>query len=270
MDNNPAVQADLFNATDIIQGCALFLGQQLDLRQFRHVKTLGASPLTIRAGFQGAAVLFRYGVVVMFGLQPAEITKFVSDIQGLVTKPFERPEREEFELFVGTAISDDIEQGRICLQSYSLQSIQVIADVVAKSTVLAHYELSLTEHFDRIEPLADSLRRGYHGGPKGRELLQHIGETLMIEAKMTGRIEVTEKPELIWDFPEYERLYQRLEDEFDLTERHAAIERKLTLISKTAQTLLDLIHNERTLRVEWYIVILIVVEILFLFIEKFF
>ena len=136
--------------------------------------------------------------------------------------------------------------------------------------MLAHYEHSLTGSFDRIEPLAASLRQGGHGGPKGRELLQHIGDTLMIEAKMIGRIEITEKPELIWDHPRLERLHLRLRDEFDLFERHAAIEKKLELISRTAQTLLDLVHNERSLRVEWYIVILIIADIVIAFLEKLF
>jgi len=40
-----------------------------------------------------------------------------------------------------------------------------------------------------------------------------------------------------------------------------ALERKLDLISRTAETLLGLLQDKRTLRVEWYIVILIVVEI---------
>ena len=167
---------------------------------------------------------------------------------------------------------DDHDIVRTGLKSFldTQEGLQVVADVVAKSTVLSYFELSLSKHFDRIEPLAESLQKGNHGGMKGRELLQHIGNTLMIEAKITGRIEVTEKPELIWYYPDYERLYQRLEDGFDLSERHTAIDRKLVLISKTVQTLLDLIHNERSLRVEWYIVILIIADILIAFIEKLF
>ena len=54
----------------------------------------------------------------------------------------------------------------------------------------------------------------------------------------------------------------RLEDEYELRERHVALERKLDLISRTAETLLDLMQHKRSLRVEWYIVILIVIEIL--------
>jgi len=264
------MKTDLFNAADIIEGSALFLGQQLDLRQFRHIKPLDSSPLTISSGTEGITVLFRYGVVVLFGMQPAEIMKFIDDIDKLISKPFETPEREDFKLFINTKTPEGLEEDRICLHGYDLHRLQVVADVIAKSTVLSHFELSLRKHFDQIEPLAESLRRGHHGGPKGRDLLQHIGEVLTIEAKMTGRIEVTEKPELIWDYPEYGRLYKRLEDEFDLSERFVSIDRKLGLISKTAQTLLDLIHNERSLRVEWYIVILIVADIVIAFFEKLF
>ena len=44
-------------------------------------------------------------------------------------------------------------------------------------------------------------------------------------------------------------------------ERLAALDRKLELIARTERTLVDLISTKHSLRVEWYIVILIVIEI---------
>ncbi|MDH4275078.1 MAG: RMD1 family protein, partial [Gammaproteobacteria bacterium] len=80
--------------------------------------------------------------------------------------------------------------------------------------------------------------------------------------KIVGRVEVEEKPDILWEHPELERLYQRLDTEYELRERHNALERKLALISRTAEILLDVMQTKRGLRVEWYIVILIVVEIM--------
>jgi required for meiotic nuclear division protein 1 len=40
------------------------------------------------------------------------------------------------------------------------------------------------------------------------------------------------------------------------------MERKLALISETAGTLIELVHNQRSLRLEWYIVGLIGLELL--------
>jgi uncharacterized Rmd1/YagE family protein len=113
-----------------------------------------------------------------------------------------------------------------------------------------------------VEPLAEELQRSGRGIQRAEKLLKQIGGTLMIQHKMVARVEVPEKPELLWDAADLERLYLMLEDEYELRERHVALERKLALISNTAQTMLELLQAGRSLRVEWYIVILIIVEIL--------
>ena len=240
-------------------GRAFFVGQRLDLRAFEKASRLMVSPLMISAGSQGVAVLFRYGVVVLFGLDAVEEIAFLNDLRVFVVQPFEKVESEEVDLVRAT--EDGVDGSHIQLSEFNLQRLQVVADVLAKSVVLGHYEAALAQTFDRIEPLAIRLQRGARFMFQSRELLRHIGEVLLIQSKMVGRVEVSEKPELLWEQPQYERLFSRLEDEYELRERHMALERKLELVSRTAETLLELLQNRRTLRVEWYIVILIVVEI---------
>jgi uncharacterized Rmd1/YagE family protein len=79
---------------------------------------------------------------------------------------------------------------------------------------------------------------------------------------MVGRVEVTEKPEITWDRPVLDRLYDRLVTEYELRERDVTLTRKLEIVSRIAETYLELLQNRRSLRVEWYIVLLILVEIL--------
>ncbi len=50
-------------------------------------------------------------------------------------------------------------------------------------------------------------------------------------------------------------------DELEIRDRNVVLERKLDLIARTAKILLDLLQDRRTLRVEWYVVALIVFEI---------
>ncbi len=147
------------------------------------------------------------------------------------------------------------------LQQASVEHLQVIADALAKSVVLAYYEATLAAVFDAVEPFAAGLRQGERRIPKGNDLLRYVGDTLLIQHKMVGRVEVGEKPEVIWDRPQLGRLFGRLEDEYELSERRLALERKLELISRTVGTLLELQQNQRSLRVEWYIVALIVMEL---------
>jgi len=84
---------------------------------------------------------------------------------------------------------------------------------------------------------------------------------------MVGRAEIIEKPEIAWDQPNLDRLYGKLAQEFELRDREEILTRKLELILSASGTYLDLMMGRRTLRVEWYIVFLILVEILLLLYE---
>jgi uncharacterized Rmd1/YagE family protein len=128
--------------------------------------------------------------------------------------------------------------------------------------VLGHYEARIAGVFDRIEPLAAGLQRRGRTSSQAKELLRQIGDVLLTQHRMVGRVEVEEKPDVLWDHPELERLYARLEDEYELVERSRAMERKLALISGTAGTLVELVQNQRSLRLEWYIIGLIGLELL--------
>jgi uncharacterized Rmd1/YagE family protein len=78
---------------------------------------------------------------------------------------------------------------------------------------------------------------------------------------MGGRMEIQDKPDLLWDHPELERLSLRLENEYELRERNTVLERKLALMFNSMETAINLLHNRRSQRLEWYIVILIVIEV---------
>ncbi len=246
---------------------ALFVAERLKLQAFESTHLLANNPLTISIQ-DGCAVLFRYGVVVLFDVDSAAEVTLMESLSPFLITPMEQLEQEQMDILVEKNALEGVHGNHIHLQEITVERLQIIADILAKSVVLAEYEKRVAAAFDRVEPLAGQLKRGqqHHGG---RELLRHISETLLVQHKMVGRVEVTEKPELLWEQPHLERLFLRLEDEFELHERHAAMERKLEVIHRTADTLLDLLQTRRSLRVEWYIVILIVVEIFLTLYELF-
>jgi uncharacterized Rmd1/YagE family protein len=176
--------------------------------------------------------------------------------------PYAAIEAEELGVRIDSERPEGLHEGALLVQSGSLERIQLIAEALSKSVVLSHYEKRLAADFDRIEPLALELER--EGRIRGgtREHLRRVGSMLLIEQRMVARAEVGDKPELLWDHPELERLNAVLEDEFEIHERLAALDRKLELIARTESTLVDLISTKHSLRVEWYIVGLIVFEIL--------
>lgn len=251
----------LFESERIV-GRAIFAGQRLNLYALEKTQRIATSPLVLGVGNDGVAVFFRFGVVVTFGITAIEEAALMEKLAPFIVQPFTEHEVEEVILLLAPGDEEHVGAKGIVLSSFDITKLQIIAQVLAKSVILAHYETTLSKTFDRIEPLASKLQTGGRFTHQGRELLSHIGDVLMIQVKTVGRVEVSEKPELLWERPQYERLHATLSDYYELVERHAAIERKLELISTTAETLLELLQNKRSLRVEWYIVILILVDIL--------
>lgn len=263
------MRENLFPNKTLVKVHALFVGRRLDLRGLESSRLLPVLPLMVSAGEQGYAVLFRYGAVVLFNINPVEEVSFLSHLANLIRDPFDAPESEVIEIRIDPGKDERVENNFISVKDTRPERLQVVADILAKSMVLDHYEKRVGGVFDRIEPLAESLQKKGRTEYKDIELLRHIGGTLLIQHTTVGRVEIEEKPEVLWEQPELERLYVRLEDEYELRERHLALERKLELISRTAETLLDLLQHKRSLRVEWYIVILIVIEILLTLYEIF-
>jgi uncharacterized Rmd1/YagE family protein len=262
MQSSRETLQSLFSERDVINGHALFVGERLDLKILETTEVLATAPLVISAGESGCAVLFRYGVVILFGLQPLEEASFLIQLEPLIIEPFATPETEEIRLRLDPSGTERIDNDTLWLHGFSVERIQIVADILAKSVVLAHYETGSAKIFDQIEPFAAKLQRTIKDERLSKELLSQIGRNLSIQNKIIGRVEIIDKPELLWDSPALERLYLRLESEYEIRERHTALERKLQLISQTAETALDLLQHNSTLRVEWYVVILIVAEIL--------
>lgn len=252
-----------------IEARALLIGERLDLKALEAADRLAAAPLALPIGQRGCAVLFRYGVVVLFGVSAPQEAEVLARLRPHVQGPLDPPELETLAVRLDPETGDTIDQGVLRVRDARIERLQVIADILAKSVVLAQYESRIAASFDRTEPLALRLEREGRGAQQSRELIRDVGSGLLALYRMVGRVEVGEKPELLWEHPELERMYLRLKDEYELKERQLALERKLDLISRTAQTQLELLQARRSLRVEWYIVILIVVEILLTLYELF-
>jgi len=241
---------------------ALLLGERLDTKGLEHQDTLALAPLTARVDEGGIAVLFRYGVVVLFNVVPAAERALLGRLAPMIVDRYDPPESDEMRIVVKPDADDQIDvTGVLMLREVTVERLQLIADALAKSLVLAHYETQIAVAFDRIEPLAAMLQRSGRPGSQGRLLLRQIGSVLLVQQKMVGRVETGEKPDLLWDHPVLERLQGRLAEEYELRDRDRALDRKLDVISRTVETLLGLVQQRSTLRVEWYVVLLIVAEL---------
>jgi required for meiotic nuclear division protein 1 len=244
---------------------ALQMGERINTMGFEG-EALSAVPLAIRVGKAGIAVLFRYGVAVLIGLSSEDEIAFLEKLKPRIGGAFARLEEETATVELVNEAEDQVQAGGpIQIRNLLPERLLVIADVLAKSVVLARDEREVAKVFEIIEPFARELADHGRTRRDRKGVLRLIGNALLVQQRVSGRVAIGEKPDALWDRPDLERLYARLEDEYELTERVDTLNRKLAVVAETANTLADLIDTRRSLRLELIVVVLIAFEIVVTF-----
>lgn len=243
---------------------ALLLGDRIEISGLERSDTISAAPLAFHVGQSGRVALYRFGVAVMVGLSPLEEDDVLAKLRDRIIGARMGKEDEIAILSIGGgAESDDkvTPGGPIGLKDLSDQRFLVIADALAKTVALGRDEREVNAVFDKIEPLAASLAK--HGRPmrNRRTMLRLIGQALQVQHRVSARVAVDDKPDVLWDRPDLERLYARLEDEYELKERGQTLQRKLDVVVETVRALTDIIDADRASVMEAAVILLILLEL---------
>lgn len=242
---------------------AILLGERIDTRGLGAAAGATTTPVTLQPPDGGLAFVFRYGVVVLVGLDAAAERRMLESLRGRIVAPEESPTTEDVTIVLGDGSADAAAAtDAVVLQDATMEHLQIVANVLSKSVVLAYQESAIAAALDRIEPFVFQLRDRGGVMTQGAALLRQIGHVLSAMQRMTVRVEAEDKPDLLWDHPQLERLYARLADEYEIVERSRALGRKFTLINESVTSLLQVVDTRRAIRLEWAIILLIAFEIL--------
>jgi len=266
-DTSPDIKPTLRRVT----ARALALGARLDAAGLERPDTVSVNPLAFSVGQTGFVALYRFGVAVLVGLSPVEEDDFLRQIRPRVSGERVRVDDETAILELLPEGADQVSPGGpIQVRDLSTARLLVLADALAKTVSLARDEREVNAVLDVIEPFAIGLSRT--GRPPGtrRAMLRLIGQALLAQHRLSGRVAVEEKPDVLWDRPDLERLYARVEDEYEIKERTVTLKRKLDVIVETARALTDVIESDRTTVLEIAVVALIVTEILLTLVQMLF
>jgi uncharacterized Rmd1/YagE family protein len=258
-------------ADRVIKARAMQLAERIELKGLERGDQFSSNPVAFPASTGGTVALFRFGAAVFLGLNPIEEEEVVKGLRDRLTEPLAERETETVSILVRQGTEDQLtSSGQIELKNDAAERLLLIAEALAVSVTLAYDERRIREAFDRVEPVASSLKQGRLLRGSQADLMAQIGEALLIQQRLAGRVEMADRPDVLWDHPELERLWVKLADDYDLAPRARAIGQKLEVIRETADTMRDLLSTRTSHRLEWYIIVLIAFEILLSLYDRFF
>ncbi|KAI5190550.1 hypothetical protein NEMIN01_1088 [Nematocida minor] len=211
---------------------------------------------------QGDIFIFRYGVVVFWGVSEETRDRILAQQQFFEEKsyPKEIVEREDFRYGIvkeGASIVNDV----IYLDTESLYNKMIISNALAQSTKLDVFEGHAERTIESIRGLPDEIVAKGFTTRKREEVVKMIGILHRLKFNLNLSTNILDTPEILWYYPNYTSLYESFKLYLELKSRTDIVNQKCDVIHEILSLLSTHINTISGERLEKIIILLICVEI---------
>jgi len=147
--------------------------------------------------------------------------------------------------------------------------IKIIAFTLAQSLALERIEKDVDAALEKAQKILSQFEKSsfyFRVKPAVKSLIS----VLRARFDALSDVMVLEKPEIVWEEPELDILYEELRAVFEIDDRFRALDKKLEDILEMGRVISDLASTSRELILESLILLFIILEILLTIMEFFF
>lgn len=253
----------------ITQPCALladYFEGQIDLRAFRarfpHHRVLCSNPLVLEPEAGRWIFIEKFGAVVFWNPTPQLLQELHSELRQLegVGERVD-PARDDLTVTIGST-EDHVGFSEVHLRELTLDRLKIVSLALAQSVALEYFEARVREALARVQPVVHALAHRGRLELRHRQALKLVGFAMEVRAAVLENLTLFDDPPETWESEALAHLDAALYDTFDLEERLSAIQQKIDYLADAGARVLDLLATRKDQRLEWIIIILILVEVL--------
>jgi required for meiotic nuclear division protein 1 len=219
----------------------------------------------------GYAVAYDFGAVVFINVSAEERARVIGAILTRVaTDEPHPPLEEEFSVEVkeGAAAHGEVRFDRVVVPDLDGARLDIIAILLAQSVAIDYYEEDLQDIMRDLERRTSAMAKSGRVEGSVKQLVRFVANALEAKNQVIAALAVLDKPAITWDSEPLDRLHRELRQMLEIDDRFRALEHKLRAVQDSLELLLDLHNNRRAHQLEMVIILLIVFEILWAFVEK--
>ncbi|KAK2575858.1 hypothetical protein KPH14_007232 [Odynerus spinipes] len=157
-----------------------------------------------------------------------------------------------------------IKDGNIVLtQDATVLEKYTFSNAIAQSVKLGIWEASLDHYINTIEFVTEDLKTGRKLKMSQREVLRKQGELFALRHLINLSSDLLDTPDFYWERDDLESLYQQVYGYFNIAKRTRVMNEKLNHCVELVGILSSHLSDRHHIRLEWMIIILIMVEVAF-------
>ena len=205
--------------------------------------------------------LFNYGVVAFAGYDDLDKSKLLQFIKTYTEDAIEGDYREDFSVQIDPNKPFSLKYESLTVENLTDDMVRIIALNTAQSVSLDYYEELTYQILKSTKQLTDELEKKGKLSSSKVELLKFIGKTLNIKNSIIDNLYIFDAPDIVWENEFLEKIDEGLKKTFDLRMRYRDIDYKLKIVQDNLTLFTDLLQNRESTRLEWVIIILILIEV---------
>ncbi|KAM4039951.1 required for meiotic nuclear division protein 1 homolog [Anomaloglossus baeobatrachus] len=219
----------------------------------------------------GEIFFFREGAVVFWNIEEKTMKRVMQILEGHEIQPYEVAlvhwENEEINYTFGEGHTR-LMKGEIVLNS-QLQTTELILEKFAFSNALclsvklAMWESTLDTFVESIQSIPEMLKARRKLKLSHDDVMQKIGELFALRHRINLSSDLLMTPDFYWDRENLEHLYDKTCQFLSINRRVKVINEKLLHCTELTDLMRNHLNEKHGLRLEWMIVILITIEVLF-------
>ncbi|KAI4114912.1 MAG: hypothetical protein LQ345_004390 [Seirophora villosa] len=210
--------------------------------------------------------LFDYGTVVIWGMTPAQETRFLHDISKFSTGEPLSPadiQTENFNFYYTREYQARIYNDFISLrEKKNYMTKLAISHALSQSVKTSLFEDLLSTTIARTHPLPQQLAVTGRIALSRTEINKQIGQLFILRINIHLQGSVLDSPELMWAEPQLEPVYGAVRSYLEMDQRVGLLTERLEVLGDLLAVLKDQVGTRHGEYLEWIVIVLIAAEIL--------
>lgn len=227
-----------------------FLKSQHTAQLYRDVISLEISA--------GNIFIFPYGASVFWNIPKDSIQALLAEWKPFELDPIEI-EIDEFTYILGD--TSRVVEDEITLPNDDVETKLAIAHGIAQSVKLNSFETAILKTFNTTRAIPVDLAKTGKIPLSRNAIRKKMGEIFLERATITLHVDALDPPEFFWEYPELESYYKMITNYLDLHPRVEVLNKRLTIVHELFEVLGSELNHQHSSRLEWTIIILIVIEV---------
>lgn len=214
---------------------------------------------------RGEAVYFDFGSVVFWNLTREKELDLLSEIKPVERQPVDIIDYDAFEYMLLPESNESKMIGdEIMLIGKDKNELLAASYALGQSAKLGVFEHLINKQINLTRKIPMTLAKDGKIPLSRRQIRKQIGELFLELHSINLHHDIIDTPDFFWDDQEYEPLYLDIKKGLDVSRRVDILNRRINMLHELFQLLTSEMQHQHSSFLEWIIILLIGLEIVFL------